>query len=597
MNRKTSPNTQNEWKDKYLEALDEQEKRDRQQQQMVALLFKAVLRLSVVAEGVDQQLDKQLAGMRQMFRDGGPSGSDLNTVVQALEGQVKRMDIVKDERAKSIVQGFQLLVTTLQNLKPEKDAAQQLKRLNKSLKIRSGSVQEYSILVNEFAKVQREVLDEKNIQRVSKPFWHQWTADHKTPETEIIEIAKKSASPEATIKGGFTKTTPFAKAENDNDGLDLSDDAEEPRNTVDPASVGEEPTFFRLNKAVCEVLQELLEQIEPPPMAKENYQAAQQQIEKGLNWYELVPTLEDISIVVISAFDRNQQEFEVFLSQLNDRLLQAYKFISESEQANGAGREAGKQLSNSMREQVSAMQQSVQEATELEQLKSEVSARLDQIVVAMDQYQAGEQQSESALSEKLDALVEQVKTMESASADAEQRIEEQRQKALRDVLTQLPNREAYNLRLEVEFERRQRYKRPLSMVVCDIDFFKRINDSYGHLAGDKVLRIIAKTLRKRLRKTDFIARLGGEEFVVLMPETEQDEAYKVAEGVREAIASCPFHFKDQPVSITMSFGVSEFVEGDSGDRVFARSDKALYQAKKGGRNRCVLAKPPGNPQN
>ena len=589
MNRKTSPNTQNEWKDKYLEALDEQEKRDRQQQQMVALLFKAVLRLSVVAEGVDQQLDKQLAGMRQMFRDGGPSGSDLNTVVQALEGQVKRMDIVKDERAKSIVQGFQLLVTTLQNLKPEKDAAQQLKRLNKSLKIRSGSVQEYSILVNEFAKVQREVLDEKNIQRVSKPFWHQWTADHKTPETEIIEIAKKSASPEATIKGGFTKTTPFAKAENDNDGLDLSDDAEEPRNTVDPASVGEEPTFFRLNKAVCEVLQELLEQIEPPPMAKENYQAAQQQIEKGLNWYELVPTLEDISIVVISAFDRNQQEFEVFLSQLNDRLLQAYKFISESEQANGAGREAGKQLSNSMREQVSAMQQSVQEATELEQLKSEVSARLDQIVVAMDQYQAGEQQSESALSEKLDALVEQVKTMESASADAEQRIEEQRQKALRDVLTQLPNREAYNLRLEVEFERRQRYKRPLSMVVCDIDFFKRINDSYGHLAGDKVLRIIAKTLRKRLRKTDFIARLGGEEFVVLMPETEQDEAYKVAEGVREAIASCPFHFKEQPVTITMSFGLSEFVENDSGDKVFARSDKALYQAKKGGRNQCVLA--------
>ncbi|ARN74077.1 GGDEF domain-containing protein [Oceanicoccus sagamiensis] len=590
MNRKTSPNDQSDWKDKYLDALDEQEKRDRQQQKLTALLVKAVLRLSMVAEGVDQQLDKQLAGMRQMFRDGGPSGSDLNTVVQALEGQVKRMDIVRDERAKSIVQGFQLLLTTLQNLKPEKEAAEQLKRLNKNLKTRSSSVQEYSVLLNEFAKAQQQVLDEKNIQRVSKPFWHQWTAQSEAPETEIIEIERSDGGREKIIEGTVIEVAPLADA--DNDGLDLSDDTEEPRGTVDPSSVGEEPAFSRLNKAVCEVLQELLEQIEAPPMAKENYQAAQKQIEKGLNWYELVPTLEDISIVVISAFDRNQQEFETFLSELNDRLLQAYQFISESEQANGAGREAGKQLSDSMREQVSAMQQSVDDATELDQLKSEVSTRLDQIVAAMDQYQAGEQQRESTLSEKLDALVIQVKNMESASEQAEQRIEEQRKKALRDVLTQLPNREAYNIRLEQEFERWQRYRRPLTMMVCDVDFFKRVNDSYGHLAGDKVLRIIAKTLGKRLRKTDFIARIGGEEFVVLMPETEENQAFKVAEGVREAIARCPFHFKDQPVSITMSFGLSEFVEGDSGEKVFARADKALYQAKKGGRNRCILAESP-----
>ncbi len=591
MNRKASPNDKSDWKDKYLDALDEQEKRDRQQQHMTALLVKAVMRISMVAEGIDQQLDKQLAGMRQMFRDGGPSGRDLNTVVDALKGQVKRMDIVKDERSKSIVQGFQLLVSTLQNLKPEKEAAQQLKRLTKTLSTRSGSVQEYSVLINEYAKVQQEVLDERNIHRVSKPFWHQWQTNDKTTEeqsTDVKETSEETYTTDAVVNEEKKQTDPT----DDNDGLDLADDADEPRSEVNPDSVGEEPSFSRLNKAVCEVLQELLDQIEPPPMAKENYQAAQKQIEKGLNWYELVPTLEDISIVVISTFDRNQQEFETFLSQLNDRLQQAYQFISESERANGAGREAGQQLSESMREQVSAMQQSVEEATELDHLKSEVSGRLDQIVAAMDHYQTGEKERESTLSEKLDALVIQVKNMESASEQAEERIEEQRQKALRDVLTQLPNREAYNLRLEVEFERWQRYGRPLTMVVCDVDHFKRINDNYGHLAGDKVLRIIAKTLRKRLRKTDFIARFGGEEFVVLMPETEQDQGFKVAEGVREAIASCPFHFKEQPVSITMSFGVSEFIEGDSAEAVFSRSDKALYQAKEGGRNLCLLAESP-----
>lgn len=595
MNRKTSPNDQSDWKDKYLDALDEQKKRDRQQQTMTSLLVKAVVRMSMIVEGVDEQLDKQLAGMRQIFRDNAPSGSDLNTIVNALDGQVKRMDIVKDERTKIIVQSFQLLVTTLQNLKPEKDAGQQLKQLNKNLQTRGSRIQEYSVLINEYAKVQQEVLNERNIHRTSKPFWHRWSAENKAVETEVVGIESSDGYKERTIEDAVIESVSFSESNSEgNDGLDLSDDADEPRDIVDPGSVGEEPSFSGLNQDVCEVLQELLDQIEPPPMAKENYQAAQQQIEQGLNWYELVPTLEDISIVVISAFDRNQQEFESFLSRLNDRLLQAYKFISESEQANGAGREAGKQLSDSMREQVSAMQQSVDAATELDQLKAEVSARLDQIVAAMDQYQIGEQQREATLSEKLDALVAQVKNIEEASENAEQRIEEQRQKALKDVLTQLPNREAYNIRLEQEFERWQRYKRPLSMVICDVDHFKRINDNYGHLAGDKVLHIIAKTLRKHLRKTDFIARIGGEEFVVLMPETEQNQAFKVAEGVRKAIADCPFHFKEQPVSITMSFGMSEFAGGDSGESVFARSDKALYQAKKEGRNRCILAEFPRN---
>ena len=606
MNRKTTSRDQNDWKDKYLDSLDEQEKRERQQQKIQALLIKAVVRISMVAEGVDQQLDKQLAGLRQLFRDGSPSGRDLNTVVDALEGQVKRLDTVKDERAKAIALAFQSLVSQLQKLKPEKEAGQQLKRLNKNLKARSSRIQEYSALINEFAKVQQDVLDERNIQRISKPFWHQWSDNNDSYDGEKGEKAEKKANDLAVasskkITTDDNDTTAIIEVSKEeliieNDGLDLSDDLDEPRDPLDPDTIGEEPAFSRLNQAICEVLQELLDQIEAPPMAKENYQAAQKQIEKGLNWYELVPTLEDISIVVVSAFDRNQQEFETFLTQLNERLLQAHQFISESEQANGAGREAGQRLSDSMRKQVSAMQQSVEDATELDQLKTQVSDRLDQIVNAMDQYQNGEQQRETTLSEQLDALVMQVKNMETASGEAEQRIEEQRQKALRDVLTQLPNREAYNLRLEQESERWRRYGRPLSMVVCDIDHFKRINDNYGHLAGDKVLRIIAKTLRKRLRKTDFIARFGGEEFVVLMPETEQEPALKVAEGVREAIASCPFHFKEQPVTLTMSFGVSEFVEGDSGEQVFARCDKALYQAKDQGRNQSILAEsPPPNP--
>ena len=585
MNRKTT-----DWKDKYLDSLDAQEKRDRQHQQMMALLVKGIVRISRVAEGVDEQLDKQLAGLRSMFRDGGPTKRDLNTVVDALEGQVKRIDTVKTERAKVIAAAFQSLVSQLQALKPEKEAGQQLKQLGKTVKRRSGKIQEYSSLINDYAGVQQEVINERNITRVSKPFWHQW-AGEKNAEAEP-EAAKKKPVDEAVAEKApvekINDKTGDVK-EPVNDGLDLADQVAEPRTEINPESVGEEPAFSRLNIAVCEVLNELLAQIEPPPMAKENYQAAKKQIEKGLNWYELVPTLEDISIVVISAFDSHQKDFETFLNQLNDRLSQAYNFISASGKIQGDGFSAGKQLNDSMREQFSAIQQSVDDATELGQLKSAVSGRLDQIVSIMDQHRAGEAQREQTLSEQLNELVTRVKNMEADSADAEQRIEEQRQKALRDVLTQLPNREAYNLRLEQECDRWKRYDRPLTMAVCDVDHFKRVNDTYGHLAGDKVLRIIAKTLTKRLRKTDFIARFGGEEFVVLMPETEEAAAHKVVEGVREAIASCPFHFKDKPVTITMSFGVSAFVADDKGEVVFARCDKALYQAKEQGRNQTVVA--------
>ena len=166
-------------------------------------------------------------------------------------------------------------------------------------------------------------------------------------------------------------------------------------------------------------------------------------------------------------------------------------------------------------------------------------------------------------------------------------LEEQRARLLRDSLTQLPNREAWDDRLGQEYLRWQRYQRPLALLVGDVDRFKHINDSYGHQAGDKVLRIIARTIAGRVRKTDFVARYGGEEFVFLLPETDEAAALSIAEALRQAVEQCPFHFREERLSITMSFGLSSFREGDSPSSVFERADRALYQAKQSGRNCCM----------
>jgi diguanylate cyclase len=118
--------------------------------------------------------------------------------------------------------------------------------------------------------------------------------------------------------------------------------------------------------------------------------------------------------------------------------------------------------------------------------------------------------------------------------------------------------------------------------------FKRINDNYGHLAGDKVLKIIAKSLQRNLRDSDFIARFGGEEFVALMPETSAEEAKLVAEKLRVKVESSPYNFKKEPVQITISFGISQFALGETIEEVFERADKALYKAKENGRNQVIL---------
>jgi len=167
--------------------------------------------------------------------------------------------------------------------------------------------------------------------------------------------------------------------------------------------------------------------------------------------------------------------------------------------------------------------------------------------------------------------------------------EEVKKQLLLDPLTEIANRQAYIWHCEKEFVRWQRYQRPLTMAVCDIDFFKKINDRHGHLAGDSVLQVVAKILKNRLRSCDFIARYGGEEFVILMPETTGHGAMKALDSMRLLVEKCPLSYSGESVSLTISCGITEFISDDSSpEDIFKRADAALYEAKNTGRNKIVL---------
>jgi diguanylate cyclase (GGDEF)-like protein/PAS domain S-box-containing protein len=157
--------------------------------------------------------------------------------------------------------------------------------------------------------------------------------------------------------------------------------------------------------------------------------------------------------------------------------------------------------------------------------------------------------------------------------------------ATKDILTGFYNRRKFREIIRIEIERVKRYNKPLSIIMFDIDHFKKINDRYGHSNGDYVLKTIAVIVRKNIRKIDYLFRWGGEEFLILSSETQLDKAHALAERIRKAIES--YKFK-KVGKVTVSFGVTEFKERDTQDSFIKRADDAMYKAKEKGRNRVEV---------
>jgi len=165
--------------------------------------------------------------------------------------------------------------------------------------------------------------------------------------------------------------------------------------------------------------------------------------------------------------------------------------------------------------------------------------------------------------------------------------------AIEDGLTQLPNKRYLMQFLGREMARVQRYERPICLMMIDVDHFKSINDTYGHLAGDDVLSDLANLLKPRIRKDECLARYGGEEFTIVMPETQLKGAKLFAEIMRESVENHEFSFDGQTIPVTVSIGVARNSDAaDTPEKLIAAADELLYQAKSAGRNRVVSADDP-----
>ena len=282
---------------------------------------------------------------------------------------------------------------------------------------------------------------------------------------------------------------------------------------------------------------------------------------------------------------RNNEKFVVVLqdslSEVNGKVAHSIEDIEQQ----FSGKEQRNEVFHG---HVASIENAVENSTDLQQLKAQASDYLSKISTSLDDRKQSDKEEQMQLMTLLNDMQSQLSSLENQTAEYKKRLVEQKHRSDRDPLTKLANRAAYNQRVELEYLRWRRSKLPLSIAVLDIDHFKHINDTYGHAAGDKTLQVIAQTMNKAVRNTDFVARWGGEEFVILFPDTNREGLSTVLEKIRREIEAIPFKFKDVKVTITISIGATDFNGDDSTETVFERADKNLYKAKNTGRNCCNL---------
>ncbi len=237
----------------------------------------------------------------------------------------------------------------------------------------------------------------------------------------------------------------------------------------------------------------------------------------------------------------------------------------------------------------------VVEQNEFARLTEVVCDHLASIQDALRAYQKVDTPHDTTVSEELQAVLARVRLIEKESDQTKDLLKTEKHKSTHDELTGLPNRAAYNERAFHELRRFKRYHRPLSLAVCDIDHFKKINDQYGHSAGDDILRSIAQALLDHFKRgSDIVCRYGGEEFTIILSDCNLEQAGELAEQLRQDIAASHLSYLGEVLDITVSIGVCGLTPGPDHQPLdlLNATDQALYLAKRDGRNCVRLAAPP-----
>ena len=302
--------------------------------------------------------------------------------------------------------------------------------------------------------------------------------------------------------------------------------------------------------------------------------------------------LDALAAALIDAFRQvsaQKAEAERFVSEVTATLASLESWAAEGVTRVDAQRLAHQDLHADVDREVSSLQTKVEGASNLDDLKQHMRERFAAIAERISAFRDCEEEKLQAVEQQNERLNSELTELKVRTEALSEQLREQQALLLLDTLTNVHSRFAYDRRLDEEIAVSMRSNKPLCFALWDIDHFKQINDRYGHQVGDQVLAQVAGYLSRYTRSNDFVARIGGEEFVVLFPNTSIEDATMIAEKLRALVAAADYHFVDDGIAVTVSCGLSALQKGDAAEQLFQRADSALYAAKHAGRNRCMAA--------
>ena len=565
MLHKVKENT--DWKSKYQDVLDDIEARELEWTNIEDLLRKTIGRLSIAGRGLDDRLDKQLRVIQQCSREKldeklAQALTKLSEVIASLEDT--QIGGVKQRRSDPIM----LMLELLQNIHFNATQRGQLKQICSELLVSVANghdrdsvsvyIQKLSVLINEnFDNLDTDSKSAKIVIRLLS------LLDFGEPQGE-------------QIREQFRDTREFREQELEQ----LAQLINAQINSSASAS------------SIAEVMTTLLERLSIVQGANSATQEIQNRVHEeidGDHWPETLNEIVNSVSESLTRLNHEKCELESFIVNVTEQLGEVTAAITEGQQDHQADHADALSLQDFVQEGIGLIQKNVQSTTDLQELKSEISKNVDEIRDGVDDYAERFNVRHDATEERNLKLAEQLSQMEQETQTLHVMLEENRAKLLYDALTGVYSRIAYDERIAQELARWTRYQTPFSYVILDIDHFKRVNDSYGHNAGDKALKIVAQMMVKYVRQSDYVFRIGGEEFVLLLTSTSSENAAILVEKMRSGIAATSFHFKGEPVNLTLSAGITETRVGDDVESIYERADKAMYKAKNSGRNCQFIA--------
>ncbi len=304
-------------------------------------------------------------------------------------------------------------------------------------------------------------------------------------------------------------------------------------------------------------------------------------------WIETVRRVSELFIEALGEAEQNARAAEDFLTALNRHLEELDRHMLGEGERREQSRKSGELLGERMNGEVDDLSRSVQASSDLAELQASVLGSIERMRNHVSEHLREETKRLQQAEEEAEGLRSEMSRLERDTFDLRRKVALTHRQALHDPLTGLPNRRAFDERIAQEYARWKRFGDPLALIVWDVDDFKKVNDTYGHKSGDKALVMIGRLLSERLRETDFIARYGGEEIVVLLTGAQADDVTRLAEEMRKSVEKGGLHAHGKPVRITVSGGAAMFAAGDVPEAVFERADQALYRAKQQGKN-CIV---------